>query len=178
VLEGHPTKGAAVRPLKAIVVLALLVLLVSSLTGCSFAAQKIAETATGVKVDQSGNSVTVTGKNGTASVTSKEGRLPDGLPGDVPAYAGTIKSSATLATDQGTNYTFQVDTPDSIATVQSWYKDKLASNGWTVTGTVTGGTDSAMVSAKKGDKSNLVVTIGKNSTSGQTEIAVIADVKK
>ena len=166
------------RSVKAIVVLALLALLVLSLAGCSCVAQKVAETATGVKVDQNGNNVTVTGQNGTASLSSKEGKLPDGMPSDVPAYAGTIKSSATLTTNEGTNYTFTIDTSDDVSTVQGWYKDKLTSNGWTVTGTVTGGSDSAMVSAKKGEKDNIVVTIGKNSSDGKTEIAVIVDVKK
>ena len=166
------------RSLKAIVVLALLALLVFSLMGCSFVAQKAVEGATGVKVDQNGNNVTVTGKNGTASLSSKEGKLPDGMPSDVPAYAGTIKSSATLATEEGTNYTFEVATSDDAATVQSWYKDKLTSSGWTVTGTVTSGSESAMVSAKKGEKNNIVVTIGKNTSDGKTEIAVIADFKK
>ena len=166
------------RSLKAIVVLALLALLVFSLAGCSFVAQKAVEGATGVKVDQNGSNVTVTGKNGTASLSSKEGKLPDGLPSDVPAYAGTIKSSAAIATDQGTNYSFEISTSDDPATVQGWYKDKLTANGWTVTGTVTGGSDSAMVSAKKGDKDNIVVTIGKNTSDGKTEVAVIADFKK
>ena len=166
------------RSLKAIVVLALLALLVFSLAGCSFVAQKAVEGATGVKVDQNGSNVTVTGKNGTASVTSKEGKLPDGMPSDIPAYTGTIKSSAAIATDQGTNYSFEVSTSDDPSTVQSWYKDKLTSNGWTVTGTVNGGGDSAMVSAKKGDKNNIIVTIGKNTSDGKTEVAVIADFKK
>ena len=166
------------KALKAIVVLALLALLLSSLTGCSYAARNLAEQATGVKVDQNGSNVTVTGKNGTASLSSKEGKLPDGLPGDVPAYAGTIKSSATLASDQGTNYSFTTETSDDVATVQSWYKDKLTAGGWTTINTVNGGGDAGMVSAKKGDKTNILVTVGKDSSGGKTQIAVIVDVKK
>jgi hypothetical protein len=166
------------RSLKAIVVLALLALLVFSLAGCGLLAKSAVESATGVKVDQNGSNVTVTGKNGTASISSKEGKLPDGMPADIPAYSGTIKSSAALTTDQGTNFSFEVTTGDAPSVVQAWYKDKLTSNGWTVTGTVSGGADSAMVSAKKGDKNNIVVTIGKNSSDGKTEVAVIADMKK
>jgi hypothetical protein len=162
-----------------LIVLVVLCAAVLSMTGCQLIAQKAVEGATGVKVDQSGNGkdVTVTGKNGTASLSSQEGKLPDGLPSNVPAYDGTIKSSATLATDKGTNYTYTIETSDDIAAVQAWYKDQLTTKGWTVTGSVTGGTDSAMVSAKIGDTSNIVVTIGKNSD-GKTEIAVITDVKK
>lgn len=166
------------RSLKTIVAVALLVLMVSSLAGCSCVAQKAAESATGVKVNQNGKSVTITGKNGTASISGTEGKLPQDLPSDVPVYAGTVKSSATVSTGQGTNYTFTVETSDDVATVQGWYKDKLTSNGWTVTGAVTGGSDSAMVSAKQGETKNIVVTVGKNSSDGKTAITAIVAVKK
>ena len=164
---------------RVIALIALLALVVMSSTGCGLLVKNAVENATGVHVNENGNSVTVTGKNGTASLSSQEGKLPDGLPSDVPAYSGTIKSSATIAADQGTNYTFAIETGDDVSTVQSWYKDKLTSNGWTVTGTVNGGGESAMVSAKKnGEKDNIVVTIGKDSSTSKTTIAVIVDIKK
>lgn len=167
------------RMLKRAAAAAIVAMLIVALAGCSMIAQKAVENATGVKVDQSGKNVTVTGQNGqTASVSSEGGKLPDGLPSDVPAYSGTIASSARIATDQGVNYTFQITTSDDAATVQSWYKDQLTSKGWKVTGTVTSGADQAMVTATKTDKNNILVTIGKNSSDGKTEVNVVADFKK
>jgi hypothetical protein len=178
--EHHDTaEGAAMKPLKGIASLVFIALLAFSLAGCGFIAQKAVEQTTGVKVDQNGKSVTVTGKNGEkASVSSQEGKLPDGLPTDVPVYAGTIKASQTMSTEKGTNYIFSVETGDNITTIMAWYKKQLTDKGWTISSTVAGGTDSGMVQAKKGANNNIVATIGKDSSSGKTQIAVIDTVVK
>jgi hypothetical protein len=179
--EEHRTEaeGAAMKPLKGIASLALIALLAFSLAGCGFIAQKAVEQTTGVKVDQNGKSVTVTGKNGEkASVSSQEGKLPDGLPTDVPVYAGTIKTSQTMSTEKGTNYIFSVETGDNVTTIMAWYKKQLTDKGWMISGTVAGGTDSGMVQAKKGANNNIVATIGRDSSSGKMQIAVINTVVK
>ena len=161
----------------------LVAMLVLALVGCAQIAQQATkaavENATGVKVDQNGQKVTVTDKNGqTSSISTDQNKLPDGLPSDVPAYSGTITAATKLdAPDTGTTYQFTVTTTDDAATVQSWYKDQLASKGWKITGTVTSG-DQAMVNATKTDKNNILVTIGKNSSDGKTEVNTVADFKK
>ncbi|MDR3686197.1 MAG: hypothetical protein P4L93_04480 [Coriobacteriia bacterium] len=169
------------RRIRAAAALVLGVALLMSVAGCATIAQQATksavESATGVKVDQSNGKTTITGQNGTqATISSGENKLPDGLPSYMPAYSGTIKSSSAIATDKGTNFTFSVITGDPAQTVVDWYKQKFAENGWTVTGTIMNG-DQGMVSAKKGETDNAVVTIGKNSD-GKTAIAAIVDIKK
>jgi ABC-type oligopeptide transport system substrate-binding subunit len=166
------------RQLRRIAVVALVTVALFALAGCDTIAKKAVEKSTGVKVNDNNSEVTVTDKNGaTASMSSKEGKLPDGLPDDVPAYSGTIKGSATMQTPDGTNYTFSVETKDDPTTVVSWYKDKLAAKGWTISSTVASG-DSAMIGAEKGDKNKLAVTIGRDSSSDMTVITVVNSVTK
>jgi hypothetical protein len=158
------------------------VVLIGTLSGCGLIAQQVTksavENATGVKVDQTGKTVTVTGTNGQqATISSAEGKLPDGLPSYVPSYNGTIKSSSQIATDKGTNYTFTIETSDAAASVLAWYKDHLKSNGWTATATFAAGADQAMVQAKKAPNDTIIVTITKNSD-GKGEIATIVDIGK
>jgi len=167
------------KPLKGIASLALIALLAFSLAGCGFIAQKAVEKTTGVKVDESGKNVTVTGQNGEkASMSAKEGKLPDGLPTDVPVYAGTVKTSQTVSTEKGTSYIFSVETGDDVATIMAWYKKQLTDKGWTIMSTVTGSGDSGMIQAKKGEKTNIVLTLGKDSSSGKSQIAVMDAVEK
>lgn len=156
------------------------VAMVLSMTGCSCVAQQVSkqaiENSTGVKVDQSTGKTTITGKNGSATLSSGQNKLPDGLPDYVPTYSGTVKSSTSISTDKGTNYTFLIVTADSPQTAADWYKQQFAAKGWTVTATVLNG-DQGMISAKRDDTDNTVVTLGKSSD-GQTEINTIVDVKK
>lgn len=164
--------------LRRIALIALLTVVLFALAGCGIIAQKAVEGATGVKVDNNDKKVTVTGKNGeTATMSGQEGKLPDGLPADVPAYSGTIKSSSTMDTAKGTNYTFAVETADEAATIVGWYKDKLAEKGWKISTTFTSG-DGAMLGAEKGGKNNLAVTISKDSSSNKTMVVVVDSITK
>jgi hypothetical protein len=167
--------------MRGVVAIVLGVALLLSVVGCAQIAQQATksavESATGVKVDQNGGKTTITGKDGSqATVSSGQNKLPDGLPSYMPTYAGTVKTSAVITTDKGTNYTFTISTGDSAQTVADWYKQQLTDKGWSVTGTVMNG-DQGMVSAKKGETDDAIVTIGKGSD-GQTEVAAILDVKK
>ena len=167
-----------IRGAAAIILVAALLLPVAGCANIAQQATKSAvESATGVKVDENSGKTTITGKDGSqATLSSTEGKLPDGLPEYVPAYSGTVKNSAAITTAKGTNFTFVVLTDDSPQTVLDWYKQQFTDKGWTVTGTVMNG-DQGMVSAKKGETDNSVVTIGKNSD-GKIEIAAIVDIKK
>jgi phosphate starvation-inducible protein PhoH len=163
---------------KAVVLATLLALALFALTGCDMIAKKAVENATGVKVDENNKSVTITGKNGEQlSASSAEGKVPDGLPADVPVYSGKIKNSAKMETGEGVNYSFAVETDDDIATVVGWYKTKLGEKQWKISSTVTTG-ETAMLSAEKGEKNKLVITVGKDTSTGKTQIAVINNIKK
>ena len=167
--------------MRGVVTIVLGAALLISVAGCASIAQQATksavENATGVKVDQSSGKTTITGKDGSqATISGNDNKLPEGLPSYVPTYSGTIKGSAAITTDKGTNFTFTIATDDSAQTVADWYKAKLAENGWTVTATVLNG-DRGMIQAKKGETSSAIITINKNSD-GKTEVATIVDVKK
>jgi hypothetical protein len=167
------------KGIRGIALVCMAALVVVALSGCGLIARNAVENATGVKVDQSGKNVTVTGKNGeTASLSSQTGKLPDGLPSYVPSYAGTIRNAASISTDQGTNFSYAIDTNDSVSTINGWYKDKLKADGWTVTLTASSGPDQTMIQAKKGDKTNIIVTIGKKEDTSGNEITTIVEVQK
>lgn len=169
------------RRVKGTVLLAFVVVVAFSLAGCGLIAQKAVEQSTGVKVDQNGKSVTVTGKDGsTASMSAKEGELPKGLPADVPVYSGTVKASYVVEAPQqgGTNFMFTIQTADSGSTVMDWYKKQLEAKGWMVTGTVASGTDAGMVEAKKGANNSIIVTVSKDTSTGKTQAAIVETLKK
>jgi hypothetical protein len=146
------------------------------LNGCGMLAQKAAETATGVKVDQSGGKTTVTGPNGqSATVSTDKGQVPQGLPDNVPVYSGTISNSSAVTTPQGNSYQFTVETSDDVNTVLGWYKTQLGSKGWTIEAAATMGSDKqGLVSAKNGT-SQLAVTV--DASSGKTQIHVVSTTK-
>ena len=145
------------------------------LGGCGLIAQKAVQSATGVKVDQSGGKTTVTGPNGqSATVSSDSGKVPDGLPDTVPVYSGKITGSAAVTTPQGNSYQFVVTTSDSISTVIDWYKTQLAAKGWTIDATVMTG-EQGLVSGKNGT-SQIAVTAGTDN--GSTDVHTIVTVKQ
>ena len=146
------------------------------LSGCGMLAQKAAEKATGVSVDQNGGKTTINGPNGqSATLSSDSGKVPDGLPASVPVYAGPIEGSTAITTPQGKSYQFVVQTPDDVATVLAWYKTQLAEKGWTVEAAATmGGDKQGLVSAKNGT-SQLAVTL--DAGNGTTRVHTITTVK-
>ena len=146
------------------------------LSGCGMLAQKAVQSATGVKVDQSTGKTTVTGPNGqTATVSDNPGKVPDGLPANVPVYSGTVSGSAAITTPQGQSYQFVVETNDDVATILEWYKKQLADKGWTVEAAATmGDSKQGLVSAKNGT-SQLAVNM--DASSGATKVHTITVTK-
>jgi len=132
--------------------------LMFSLVGCQSIAEKATETAiedaTGVKVDQDGDSVTITGEDGSSITASEGGELPEGFPEDAPVYDGVITTS--LVSEE--NFTIGVETDDEWTTVWDWYVSELESEGWTKT-TELKLEDSGMLSGEKGDRL-IQLTIG------------------
>jgi hypothetical protein len=156
-----------------------------ALTGCSAIAERatksVVEKATGVKVDENGGSVTVTGKDGkTATFSSSDKQLPEGLPADFPVYEGEPDASAKAEAPEGVTFSFTIRTADDVKTVFDWYKGKLTDGGWTIENATSAeydGKQSGTISAKK-DKEQSVVTVGPSSKEdGRTDVTVILNVK-
>lgn len=170
-------KGAGMIVRRGLLVLVLLISLVT-LAGCDLLMKKAVEGATGVKVDENSSKVTVTTKDGEqATVSGEEGKLPEGLPDYVPVPDGKILGkSAAMETPKGSTYTFVVQTDKDIASVITWAKQVLPQKGWTITQNITTA-DSAMVTAKIGEKTQLVLTVQKNS-SGAIEVATMVNISK
>jgi hypothetical protein len=167
------TEGGTMK-VRTIGIMLVGVALTFAVTGCGLIAQQAIQKATGVSVDKNGNQVTVTGPNGQkATVAGDQNKLPDGLPSTVPAYAGTVKTSASVTTDKGTTYTFVIQTSDDVATVAKWYKGQLTDKGWKIEALVNGG-NASIVTAKLGS-SSIQVQAGPDSSGGGTAIAVVAN---
>jgi len=151
------------------VALFLILGLMLSLVGCQSIAENATEAAiedaTGVKVDQDDDSVTITGEDGSSITASENGELPEGFPEDAPVYDGSITTS--LVTEE--NYTIGIETDDEWATVWDWYVAELESEGWTKT-TELKLEDSGMLSGEKDDRL-IQITIGP--ASGDTAATLI-----
>lgn len=79
------------------------------------------------KVTSKNGSITVTGKDGKATLSTSQ-KLPAGFPADVPVYQpSTIKFAASLAKD---SYSVALGTNDSADKVTSFYDKQLAAEGW------------------------------------------------
>lgn len=161
------------------VVLMLVLSLALLVTGCQQAADNAAKNAVaaaaGVKVEGSGDSVTITGNDGSTTTVGKT--LPVGMPSDMPVYQGTIVTSGKSTTSDGTTFSFSMETADGAQKVSDWYKGEFEKGGWTVDNAFSGTTSdgvTAMLSAKKGT-SEAQITAGEQS--GKTTIIAVLVVK-
>jgi len=119
--------------LRVLLALAAIVAILA-MSGCGFVVEQAVksgvESATGVKVDNSGDAVTVTGKDGSSTtVGGKE--LPATFPSDVPVFEGTIKSVMNNKSDKGDVFVVGIDGGAAPAEVAAWYDEQLRSGGWT-----------------------------------------------
>lgn len=114
------------------------------------------ESATGVKVDESNNSVSVQAKDGSLNM-SNDGKLPEGFPEDMPVYEnGKITTGMMSESDNGKAFTVSISTDDAADTVFDWYVTQLKDKGWTVTTTMK--TDKGGILG--GEKGDQVFTVG------------------
>jgi len=144
-----------------------------SVTGCQLVAQKATEgalkTATGGAVDVKGDSVTLTGKDGSQATVAGDQKIPADFPSDVPLRDdGTVNAVITNQTANGKSYMINIRFKVPQNEVLDWYKTELEKGGWTITSTVATG-DGGMVAADKGSISINVVT-GSESTEGYTSV--------
>jgi hypothetical protein len=82
----------------------------------------------GVTVEQRGDSVTITSKQGTAEYTAgASATIPKDLPEDVPTYPGM---QVQFAGKESQMFTIQGQTDDALATVSDSLKGEAVKRGW------------------------------------------------
>jgi hypothetical protein len=163
-------KGTSRVVLALAVVAALL-----AVTGCGALVEQAVkggvENATGVKVDQGGNSVTVTGQDGSSMTSSSDGKLPEGFPSDMPLYTpGKIVTSAVSTENSAKSFVVTIDSPDAVADIFAWYKAQLPEKGWTVQNTTESDTG-ALFMGEKGAQA-FTVMVATSSAEGATTISI------
>lgn len=148
--------------------LAALVAVLMLSAGCGLIAEKATEAtvekATGVDVDTKGDSVTITGEDGT-QFTSDADKLPEDFPGEVPIYEDAKVFSSMSTGEEGKKaFVVAFDSADGAEAVYQWYQDELKAKGWTITFSAEqeGG---GMIGATKGDLS-VALGLGESSTDG------------
>ncbi len=161
------------------VVLVLVVVLALALAGCQQASDQAAksavEAASGVKVDQNGGNVTITGPDGSSTTVGQS--LPAGMPTDFPAYAGKVITSGKSATSEGTSYSYSMETADGVQAVSDWYKAEFEKAGWKIDSTFVGGesgNESSMMACTKG---TMEASITASTRDGKTTIIGVLMVK-
>lgn len=120
----------------------------------------------GVKADVSISDEKVTVKAGDKSMSMEFGEsvaIPEKFPKDVPIYKGA-KVTAAMSLPEGFNVGMQ--SKDALAKIVSFYKEKLAAEGWTEKGTFAT-PDQTLISSEKG-KMTLAVSV--TTADGQSAI--------
>jgi len=161
------------------VVLMLVLSMALLVTGCQQAADNAAKNAVGaaagVKVEGSGDSVTISGNDGSTTTVGKT--LPAGMPSDFPVYPGTVLTGNKSTTSDGTSWSYSMETADSVQKVADWFKGELGKGGWTIGSTFAGGdagNETSMLICTKGT-SELNITAG--TSEGKTTVIAILVVK-
>lgn len=161
----------------------VLVVLALTATGCQAIAEKAVkgtlESATGVKVDQTGDSVTIAGEDGQqVTIGGDKSSLPEGMPSDFPVYSGTIAGSTKADTTDATAYTYSITTADPAATVADWYKSELAAGGWDVQNSVQGTSGDTVTMSYLAKKGTSDATVIISEESGKTTVNGVLSIKK
>lgn len=131
-------------------------------------AEKTIEQATGADVDVSEGGDKVTIETDEGKVTIGKNEVPDNFPSDIAIYNGSEVTGTSETTD---GVSVILKTSDSVSTVNNFYKDDLAKNGWKITLSSTA-EGSSVISAEKGEKS-VIITISVDNEDGKTGIAIV-----
>jgi len=125
--------------LRNILLLALALIVVTGLTGCSSiaenAAEKAIEESTGVKVDKDGESIKIQTKDGEAELSSGESKVPDGFPEGLVYKGGTIGLTTKSSAEGKTNFTVTFETKDKAERVAEFYKEAIPDSGYEIDAT-------------------------------------------
>lgn len=158
-----------------ILLLALALILVAALAGCSSiaenAAEKAIEESTGVKVDQDGESIKIKTKDGEAELSGGENKVPDGFPEGLVYKAGTIGLTTKTSAEGKTNFTVTFETKDKADKVTEFYKKAIAGSGYEIEAT-TEISGMNMMTFKKGEESSGQVSISSDGD-GKTLVNIV-----
>lgn len=152
---------------------------VMALTGCAKIAQKATEAAvektTGVKVDNTNQTITTTDKEGNKTeLSAKEGSYPDGFPSDFPQYPGGKVDSALKGTSNGQDsFTVIVKTSDAPKDVYKWYLAELEKSGWKIDQKMDGTTSDSAFATVSCTKDNLKGGVTMSRAADETETSIM-----
>ena len=142
--------------------------------GCAQAAQKAVEQTTGTSINQSGDTVTVKGKDGEQLTISST--IPDELK-TFPVPSGFTSDSASSMTSGGDKLSVGTWTGKAtLADVGTFYKQTAATQGWEVTMTF-GDNTSGQMQATGSDNMGYVITYSAKD-GGVVEVSVMASKTK
>jgi hypothetical protein len=164
----------------------IIIMISSLLSGCGFVAQQVVEQTTGAKIDQSGQTMSIKGKDGEAVVLGAT--IPDELKGFPVAAGFTPQAGASFSGGGDKGITGVWKGKGDIAQIAAFFKKELTSQGWTedlamdspaaIIRQYLKGDDGAMLTIGKEDKTDSVtVSIilskvkGKTPSGGQTPAA-------
>lgn len=162
----------------AVVLAIALVFAAVAVGGCGTIAKKAVEGATGVKVDNNGDSVTIKGDDGSEStISTADGKLADDFPDPVPVYDGDITDSTVFSNGGVSQWTANLTTSDSIDDVKAFYEQRLEAEGWKVTFNMDSGTGSDRTAAYGAELDDLTLTVTIDDSDGKTDIALLVGTK-
>ncbi|MDD5068402.1 MAG: hypothetical protein PHS53_02525 [Candidatus Pacebacteria bacterium] len=160
--SGNVPQASAPKSRKNLIIIILVLLVVLFLGGKVLgflgrnAAKQAIEQATDGNISGDGTSGTITTKDGSVSYGTNS--LPTDWPTDVPVYTnGTIQYSASSNQSGQTGKAVVILSPDSVATVKSYYTSALPQNGWTIKGTQEANGATVIVAEKSGRNLSLSI---------------------
>ena len=126
--------------------------------------------------------VTIETPGGNVDLGGVAGKVPTGMPKDLPLYTKGVKSGSVVSVPGGSGYTVQMVTSDSVDAAFKSYQTKLADAGYTI---VSKGlvklknVEQAFITFSKGKSKGLVrITAGSAPDSVMTKITVQITVPK
>lgn len=152
----------------------LLPLLLLALAGCGLAekavekatekaVEKAVEQATGVKVDEQNNSVTITGQDGKELTikSSEDGKVPEGFPLPI-MKGGKLNTSAEMTSDGKKGWTAEMEFTAGPKEVADFYEQAVKERGMKVTRTDTNSEGSVdIVLMGESDTQTAFITVSK-----------------
>lgn len=147
--------------------------------GCESIAKKAVEGATGVSVDESGDSVTIEGEDGSSmEISSEEGQLASDFPTEVPLYEGEIRDSAGFKSDTGSTFTATIGTNDSLDDVKEFYEDAFAKDDWKIVYSADSSSGSDRMLSYSAENADWSVTVSGSLSDGETQVVVMVGTKQ
>lgn len=156
--------------MKKLLIGVLVVVFALGLVGCKAISNKIGEEvgegiagkALGGDVEVDGDKVTIETEDGSVTMDSAEGELPDEFPDDFPMYDDTkVESTSSFAGDADITFYVNLTSEDATKDVYEWYKAELADAGWEITSDtyMSGDSEGGILGAKIGEESNLTLSV-------------------